>query len=156
MNWLDRIVALWRRQHPKEPLEELQKTASGLSRRSFLRLTGAAGVVVATGGLEVLARPMVVVPDMGKVHVFLTPELITRETMAILKKNMALAGLFNRQYQDASAVGDVVTIQKGRTIGQSGMTHQLSVDLVRFETQPQMMSLNDARQRIIEPRKTCE
>lgn len=101
MNLIDRVVALWTRQHPEEPVEELQATASRLSRRRFLQILGATSAVVAINpalpALEFWTpSPMVVVPDMG--GLLITADLVTREALRILTRNLTFTNAINRTY----------------------------------------------------------
>lgn len=111
MGLLDRLVAIWRREHPEERLEF---PTSGISRRRFVGLlAGSAAVAAAApmldierlvwtpgqmlGGQALEAAPLIVVPEVGG-NILLTPEWVTRECMKYLRDNLKMVSAFNRTY----------------------------------------------------------
>lgn len=154
MNLLERVIALWTRQHPDEPLEDLTKTASRLSRRRFLQILGVTSAAVvaapyvgsALGEAGALWTPttMGVVPDMEMVGYFLTTDLITREALRILKQNLALVNFVNANYDQAFQQG-------GLKVGEHGMTSQFAVDCFLPEASRQVMPMKVLKQDFVKP-----
>lgn len=132
---IDRIVALWRRQNPDEPLEDLTRTAQGLSRRRFLQVSTAASIGLATGGLHTLARPLVVVPDMGAVLQPINLTWLTKESLRHLKQTLSSTRF---------------TRSDGMVIGQGGLTDHIAVDFIPPSSDP-LMRVSEARKQFVEP-----
>ncbi len=104
-----------------------------IDRRAFLRRLGfgtVAAAAAATGVLDVerlLWTPgekTIFLPTLeesiGFGNTFVTPEWVTREVLKTFKKNLALVGHFNRNYDAmyvGSHVGDSVVVRLPRRFG---------------------------------------
>lgn len=107
MGLIDRLVAIWRRENPDEPL--VDPRASAMSRRRFLGIVGSTAAAVALAPHVDLERLVwtpgqtIVVPDLSEVAEFggnqlLTVDWITNETLRIMQQNLSMASFINREY----------------------------------------------------------
>lgn len=87
-----------------------------MERRTFLKLLGigiaAPGSVV--NGLAGVAQPTVAAAVMTPVAVnrFITPDLIAKEALAALERQMVIAGLPLKSLTSAAKLGDTIRIGK--------------------------------------------
>lgn len=114
MGLIDRLVAIWRRENPDEPL--VDPHASAMSRRRFLGIVGSTAAAAAVAPLVDLERLVwtpgqtIVVPDLGDVvefggggNQFLTVDWITKEALRVLEHNLRMIPKINRVYDDRYA-----------------------------------------------------
>lgn len=98
MGLIDRLVAIWRRDNPDEPL--VDPRASAMSRRRFLGIVGSTAAAVALAPHVDLERLVwtpgqtIVVPDLA------TGLSFHRDAFCFVSTDMALAD-FQRQYNHA-------------------------------------------------------
>lgn len=121
MNWralLDRILGT----DPETTaiVDAAERVGSGLSRRQFLRGALVATAVAATVDVEQLlwmpGEKTILLPELvdgGWDDNFLppTPDWVTRETLRLFEKNLALTSKFSCRFDKAFRVGDTVNVR---------------------------------------------
>lgn len=106
MDWRELLARLRRAVFPDPEAEAIIDAAehvSGVSRRAFLR----AGLIAATVAATVDVEALLWTPDEKTIFIpevvdtgLVTIEWVTMEALRLLKKDLAIASMFNRPYAD--------------------------------------------------------